>query len=66
VIIAPAQPSRDQSTGILRFAILVYPYYVLLAEAGRDPRVERALLVGLAILQGFLMATWAVGLRLVI
>jgi hypothetical protein len=56
----------SMATGVLRYAILAYPYSVLLADASRDPRVERALLVAFALLQGLLMATWATGLHFVV
>ena len=50
----------------MRYSVMVFPIYILLARLGDNKYVDQALTWSLAILQGFLMAFWAAGINFII
>jgi hypothetical protein len=49
-----------------RYLLVVFPLFILFARLGKDDRVDQALTIMLALLQGFLMVFWTTGFTLVI
>jgi len=56
------------STGLMnmqRYALVIFPYYIIFAKISKDERVNEALTIFLAIIQGFLMVMWSHGFPLI-
>lgn len=44
---------------MVRYTVVVFPLYIVLARSTRDrPELDQALVIGMALFQGFLMAAW--------
>lgn len=60
------RPVVGSMTGMLRFAVPIFPFYILFARLGEKEYIDRSLTSFLAILQGFLMVFWSAGFNLVV
>lgn len=60
------KPVVGSMTGMVRFAVPIFPFYILFAKLGEKEYIDRSLTFFLAILQGFLMVFWSAGFNLVV
>lgn len=60
------RPVVGSMTGTTRFALVIFPFYILFARWGRHRYIDQIFTILLSILQGFLMVFWAAGFELVV
>lgn len=65
-IFVPLMNGEATMTGMTRFALIVFPFYILLAKLSKNHYINQALTIFLALLQGFLMVFWSAGFELII
>ena len=53
-------------TGLMRYSVVIFPFYILFARLGEDKYVDQALTWSFALLQGFLMVFWSAGFKLIV
>lgn len=58
LLIPLSTPSSAWS--MARYALIVFPLYIVLARLGENRELDQAMTVGLAMLQGLLMALWTI------
>ncbi len=67
LLLLPLATGTTALTSMPRFALVVFPLYVILARvAAARPDLDQMMTVGLALFQGGLMAFWSNGVRFVI
>lgn len=53
-------------SSMTRFALVIFPFYILLAKLSKNHYIDQALTIFLALFQGFLMVFWSAGFKLII
>ncbi len=56
------------STGLMnmqRYALVIFPYFIIFAKLSKDEKVDEMLTIFLAVTQGFLMVMWSHGFPLI-
>ena len=65
-IFFPLMNGEPTMTGMARFALIIFPFYILLAKLSKNHYIDQALTIFLALFQGFLMVFWSAGFKLII
>ena len=65
--IIPLMSGQKTVYGLLRYELVVFPFFIILAKISKDNReLEELLVICLALLQGFLMVFWSTGSLMVV
>ena len=65
--IIPLTSGLKTTYGILRYLLIVFPVFMILGKVTiKNPRLNEAVTISLALLQGFLMAYWSIGSLMVV
>jgi len=66
LFIFPLTTGDTSLNSLLRYTLPIFPIFIALATLFDNKKWEELLIIGLALLQGFLMVFWTIGLHLIV